>query len=431
MEHKSTPLDRGSPGLLSDGTACLRDGEEFTILHESGGSEKVDFDQAVKQTINRDLFSENKWDGLWDRSRSVDTSVVIDKRGFAYTIIVPRYSNLKTAALLWSSAGCRDWHALALSSTNATIERPDTFNDQSGPPTILSYENYGALTGSRLWLDVFEIAKGEVRRSNGFGALVADNSLLVANHSGGGNSTYTTAQAIFIVYPTTDHSAPGTQAMGRQFDRRTGQWVGEAEPIGRSTTRVTPDDHDIPAIAMKADGKAIVVIGAHHAIFQMLTARAANSLTSGWTAPELVGAPTLGPEYSSYSYVSLNVSRRGTINIVARAEGRRYIFELVQFRKTGDGGWTNWPGGLPHRVIATPNRQYYGVWHQQMTETESGRLYLSFDYVANQLTDEEAQMLGLAGEKKYDCRISRCFYRNVPEIEPRTLVSDDEGLTWH
>jgi len=66
-----------------------------------------------------------------------------------------------------------------------------------------------------------------------------------------------------------------------------------------------------------------------------------------------------------------------------------------------------------------------------VTVDRSGRLYLSFAYWANQLTAQEAESLGLANAPRYDCAKDRCFYIGGPDIEPRTLVSDDEGLTWH
>jgi hypothetical protein len=428
--HMPTPLDAGSPAFEPDGTACLRHGNTLTILRSDGRDEEMDFDSAAKHAINQSLFPMGLWDGSWDRSRAVDPSVVIDRHGVAYTIIVPRYSNLKTAVLLWSSDTCHTWHALALTGRSATLEHSDAFNDQSGPPAVLSFEIYGSQTGNHLWLDLFELVDSEVKQAKGSGALVADNSLLEGNHSGGGNSTFTTPDKILVVYPTTDRAAPGTQSVGRQFDRRAGSWSAPAAPIGRSTTKVTPDNHDIPAITMGPGGKAIVVIGAHHALLQMQIAKAADSITAGWSAPEIIGSPGLGAEYASYSYVSLTMSRQGTINIVARAEGYRWLFELVQFRKTANGSWNDWPGGRPHRIIAIPNRPAYGLWHQRVTADRAGRLYLSIAYVANQLTVEEANLLHVANARTFDCRSDRCFYTGVPDLEPRTLISDDDGMTW-
>jgi hypothetical protein len=60
-----------------------------------------------------------------------------------------------------------------------------------------------------------------------------------------------------------------------------------------------------------------------------------------------------------------------------------------------------------------------------------GKLYLNFRYFPNDLSEDEAGRLGIAGNARKDCAQSRCWYNSAPELEPRTLVSDDNGANWH
>jgi hypothetical protein len=219
-------------------------------------------------------------------------------------------------------------------------------------------------------------------------------------------------------------------SVGRSFDRDKGVWTGPPVPIGRSTTRKGPDDHDLPAITFGPDGRAVVVVGAHHAVLEMYTAKQPASVTSGWSRPEPVGDPQRGAQFAEYSYASLNMSKTGTINIVSRNEGDNGYYQLIQFRRLAGGSWTDWPGGLPHRLIATPSRHAYGSWRQRVNQMPDGELVLSFSYFPNQLTDAEAANLHLDPHKdasQCDPHTHRCWYVKAPIMIPRTLVSRDEG----
>lgn len=222
----------------------------------------------------------------------------------------------------------------------------------------------------------------------------------------------------------------GTLSVAREFNLARANWEGPAAPIGRSTTKVGPDNHDLPAITVDPSGRPLVVIGAHHATFLMYSARRPNSVLGGWTPPEAVGAPQLGRRFAEYSYVSLNMARDGIINIIARAEYRGGRYELVQLRRTPRLGWQRWPGGAPDRTIAMPRRNSYAVWRQRISMAPDGALYLSFAYMPNSLTGAEAAVLGLAPPRPADCRADRCWYRDAPTIGALTLVSRDNGATW-
>ncbi len=428
--HRASAWDGGSPGFGPSGNACLRAGGAVVRLPRGGRAERFDFDAAAAAAIDRDLMRGGRWDRRRDASLLVDTNIVFDAGGTAYTLVVPRYSNLKTAALLWSRDGCRTWRATATTGRNATLEKPVRGTDRAAPPTVLSFDYYGNARGPHLWLDLYARRGDGVVRATPAPVPVADDSLLVANHSGGGNSTLTLPGRIIVAYPTVQGGG-GTQSVAREWDRRAGRWLGAAQEIARSTTSgAGPDNHDLPALALLPSGHVVAVIGAHHAVLRMVTSNAPGTVARGWSAPETIGAPEQGRAFQQYSYVSLNVSRTGTINVVARAEGRQAHYDLVQLRKPAGGTWTSWPGGTPQRTIAAPDRALYAAWRQRVSEGPGGALYLSFAYFPNRLADDEAKALGLADAPRRDCAKDRCWYQDAPTLRPVTLVSTDDGATW-
>lgn len=430
-DHRASALDGGSPGFAPSGDACLRAGGEVVRIAPGGRSERVDFDGAAATAIDRDLMRGTRWDRRRDTTLLVDNNIVFDAGGTAYTLVVPRYSNLKTAALLWSTDGCRSWRAVATTGRNATLEKSVRGTDRTAPPTVLSYEYYGNARGPQLWLDLYARRGDALVRATPAPVKVADDSLLVSNHSGGGNSTLTLRDRIIIAYPTVQSAGGGTQSVAREYDRRSGQWLTDAQEIARSTTRgAGPDNHDLPALALLPSGRIVAVIGAHHAVLRMATSNAPGTIRKGWGAPETIGAPERGRQFQQYSYTSLNVSRTGTINIVARAEGRQAHYDLVQLRKPAGGEWTSWAGGEPQRTIASPDRALYAAWRQRVSEGPDGKLYLSFAYYPNRLADDEAKALGLADAPRRNCAKERCWYQDAPTLRPVTLVSDDDGATW-
>jgi hypothetical protein len=410
-----------------DGLVCARKAEKLIVKMPGKGSITLEMADLARTAIERDVLN-GPWDGGWDRSLMVDTTVRFDDGGRAYTLIIPRASNLKAAVLLWSTDGCRSWHGFGLVGRNATMEKTDTFNDHASPPTIVSFERYGGNNGSRLWLDALTFKGIELHRAWDRPVLIADNSLLVANHSGGGNSTFTTPGRIVVAYPTTDGTAEGTASVTREIDRRTGQWAGGPKLLGRSTSSTGgPDNHDLAALSMLPSGHLLAVIGAHHSRFKVYESLRPGTALGGWGTPTVLGNNV----QNQFSYVSLNVSRAGVINIIARSEWRDGFYELVQFRRNSNRQWQVWPGGALARPIAIPNRHAYVAWRQRLTMGPDGELYLDFAYYANRLTDAEANQLQLPYRDRAACATGRCWYNNAPTSEGITLVSTDDGASWN
>jgi hypothetical protein len=433
-DHASSVMDQGSPGFDSVNTAYIRSGGTIFVAKDGRQISQIDLNAAAHTAIDRDIFKKpGAWDGQWDRSFLVDTAIVFDDQDRAYTIIVPRASNLQHAVLLWSGDHGKSWSALPLAGRDATLEKPDAFNDHARPPTVLSNEYYGARGGGRLWLETFAV-RGNAVGHDGF-QLLSNRNLLSENHSGAGNSSFTTKTKIFVVYATTDKSGykwgRGTLSVARQYDRASHKLEGEEVPIGRSTTLKGPDPHDIPAITGDAAGQLTVVIGAHHAMLQTVQSREPGSVLSGFTDPQPIGNPNR-PQDSSFSYESLDMSRDGTLNMISRAEGDSTLYQLVQFRRPAGSDWTVWPNRYHYRVIARPNRPSYVAWRQRVTVDRNGVLYLHLRYYLNSLTADEAKSIGVAGTPTQSCDArGRCWYVNSPDLQPDTLVSRDDGLTWH
>lgn len=426
-DHRVSTLDAGIPAEGPAGQLCLRSGTALIRLGRSRAAETLDFSALARTAIRRDVQPD--WDGHWDHSLMVDTKIVFDAQGRAYTLVIPRLSNLTQAVLLWSRDACKSWQAIRLVSRNAAIEGRGVFTDRALPPTILSHEMFGAQQGRRLWLELFRWDGAQlVRRAPPL--LAAEDSLYTANHSGGGNATFTGGGRVVLVYPKADEKRQGTLAVARELDLVTLSWTGGPVPIARSTTKLGGDNHDLPAITRLPSGGLIVVIGAHHARLQVVESCDTSGSVRCWKTPITLGDPEKGRAYSEYTYSSLNVSRLGVVNIIARAEGRIGHYDLVQFRRSAQGSWTEWLGGLPHRPVVVIHRPAYGAWRQQVSESPSGRLYLHFAYWPNSLTLSEAMVLGLDAPASDQCAQGRCWYANVPTLSPRTLISDDDGLTW-
>lgn len=423
-----TGFDLGAPAWSDKNTAFVRDGNIIWQFRD-GASSALDFARAAKDAIDRDIFGGAvSWDLKFDSGAFADNQLVFDAAGVAYTLIIPRNSNLSRAALLYSVDRLKSWRAVPLVARNAMLEKRDSFNDRSGPPAVVSFENYGAFHGKRIWLQVFAFHE-KLLTSLGPPLLADNSSILEAGHSGAGNVVISTKKSVFLVYPVDDGGKSGTASYIRQFNKESLNWDGPAIFLARSNTKVGRDPHDAPAITIDSFGVLHVVIGAHQEMFQYTESHVAYSIFGGWTAPVNIGEPRRGALYGRYTYPSLNISKDQTINIIARSEGNGYRFELVQMRKPWGMPFETWQG-LAHKVIASPERSYYGVWRHKVTVDDDGNIYLHFSYWPNQLTHKESDVLHLNEADISNCRLDRCWYNNVPYLQTMTLISRDTGNTW-
>jgi hypothetical protein len=428
----------GAPGFDESDAAYVRAGSIISVASADGTIRKIDFVNAAAAAIDRDIFRGiGVWDKRWDGGQMIDDRIVFDDSGFAYTILTPRYSNLKHGVLLFSVDKCRSWRAYPLLGLSGSLEGRDSFNEHASPPAVISFDTYGAARGSNLWLQRFSVrgsALKEVAK-----AVVSQRSLLGPNHSGGGNSTFTRGARTFVVFPSLerpDHTQSGTAIYARElvltgdgFQGRAPRFLGYAGDIS-VVKSVTSDPHCIPAIVGDAEGRLHVVFGAHHGMLKYTVSKEPLNIDRGWNPLQLLGEPMSNGRYGSYTYVSLNMDRSGLLNIFARSEGDRYHFQLVQLQIKLGGTIRVWPGGLRHRVVAEPGRSFYAAWRQRTSMDRAGRLYLHFKYWPSDFSELESEQLSTQRGSPTGCHAHRCFYPNAPYLFPTTLFSEDGGNTF-
>lgn len=422
----------GLPAFDRAGTAYFRSGTRIVARSRVGETEVIGFEAAMTAAVNR-MMAPIVWDGRWEDGPFVDEKIVFDEADFAYTTITPRYSNLKTAVLLFSADKARTWTAHALTGVSAAIEGRDSFNDLSTPPAVLSFDTYGNVAGTNLWLHVFSRGdNGSLVRE--FDGLVSDRSLLGPNHSGGANSAISTRGKIAIAFPSSVPPASGgagTEILLRQYDRARRLLddrivsAGVAGDVARQPAG--PDPHSIPGFTADKAGKLYLFYGAHHGLLKYATSKKPSDVFGGWNAPTAFGNP-IPTAYGSYTYLSISMDSYQKIHLFTRYAGDRYKFQLVHMVKPNGRGFRTY-AGQSHQVIVDPSRQMYAAYRQQSTVDRAGNIYVFFQYWPNQLTELEALLLSVSTDPKTDCVADRCFYRYRRHLFPTTLVFRSGGDT--
>lgn len=353
------------------------------------------------------------WDGAFATGPFAEEHVAFDADGDAYTIVNATRSSLGQALLLHSGDGGRSWRPHPIGAGFARMERLDGHNDFTYPPPILLMSGPG-----RSHLDLIV----PVKRDDG--ALdvstrvrVSEESLLVSNHSGGGNSLCSQGDLVHIVWPgrTPVPGRDGTPQLAATYDRRAGT-LTEPVLLGFGGSGV-PDPHNLPAIAADSRGVLHVVLGAHHDPFHYTRSLEPRSVTGGWTEPVAFGEPKRSPQEGSYTYAGWVCGPDDTLHCVSRWAGAGYFFRLSYMRKPRDGDWEL----RPHLVI--PFGGNYSVYYHKLNIDRRGRLLVNYVYTrAARFPDEVA-----AHTKKHPLSDPDAAFINK---EPCLLVSDDGGDTW-
>lgn len=423
-------ISRGLPAQSPKGTVCVRDGNLVYVKELAGGWETHNIIDAETFIRSLALGIDVTWDRNFDKSRMVSNDIVFNSEGDAFTILTPRHSNLDRALLLFSRDGCRTWGGLPLTGRSAVLEKPDAFNDHSGVPTVLSFEGYGPYMPGRLWLERFKVEKGTVRPVAS--RLIGKDTNVTPIHSGGGNLSFTRGDRIFVVFPRALNGNLGTLQFVQTFDRGTLRPRSHARLVGSSFTAVGPDVHDLPAITMTLEGRLRIILGGHHAALGITEGKVPMSIDGGWTPIYKVASKRLQTgEVSSFTYPGVNTSLNGDLNIFARFEGRGYRFELAQIRLGARSDISTIEDAALMRILATNERRNYAAWRNQASfNPKTGALFLNFRFWPNELNDQERSDLNLPADGGTNCRNGRCWYGNVPDINPLTLVSEDGGSSW-
>ena len=88
----------------------------------------------------------------------------------------------------------------------------------------------------------------------------------------------------------------------------------------------------------------------------------------------------------------------------------------------------------PHKYLMVPFRNMYSCWYHKMSLDRQGRLFLSYIYYANQLSDAqlESYKAKWPDETPTDVTQHAGNWRwGLTPHDPGMLVSDDKGDSWH
>lgn len=445
----------GTPGFDSLGNGYFRLGNKIIKKKIDNSYTSIDFSKELSRVLNNEIFAEKKikWDEKWDKSAMVDDRIVFDNKDRAYTLVTPYQSNLKFAVLLYSLDKCQTWHGIPLKGNSAALEMRDGFNDLSGVPAVLSFGVDGTMgdkVSNNLWLHSFYFdANNAIRSYFENGKLIASNSLLSVNHSGGGNSVITRSGKIFVVYPGAtlpEGVDSGTPNYICQVSKNLSKsnspickYLGVAGDINKTGMVVAPDAHHIPAITVDKDGQLTVVFGSHLGMFKMTQSEDNLNIEGDWSEPVLIGELLIkksngSTRYGSYTYVGLATSPKNeSMIIIARTEEFSAHYQLVEMIKPHGEDFKTWADGsqqIKHRVLVEPGRSYYAAYRHRISFDKSGNFYLHFKYWPGQLTTTEAALFDLKTTDSCDISGKRCMYHDMKHLFPTTLKSTDDALTF-
>lgn len=227
-------------------------------------------------------------------------------------------------------------------------------------------------------------------------------------------------------------SAPFYLGSSSRWDRETQSLCNPGKRIG-SGDPVPPDPHDFPAICADAQGTLHVIIGAHGRQLQYTRSPAPPTPNAPrkWLYAEPIGKPRCA---SQHSYPALVCDRKGTLHLVARSStvtSPGGYYGLVYFRRPGAGPWSD-----PVTLVDSWH-PLYTDWYHELTLDRDDRLFLKYEFMADQLTAAEAAAYRARwpgdGLVKDDpaCAAAVCWYSgSVRAHDPAIILSDDGGDSW-
>ena len=328
----------------------------------------------------------------------------------------------------------------------------------SGPPALLIHQNYDEQDGtlqtprSLTLVTVDEAIPGQLTLSAAIP--VASDNIGADLHSGEGGSLVTIGSKIHIVFavrnPTsgTDEFVATYNKTTRAFEtgQRTVTYPGNPLNAPRVLLATMPnadgsyvaDDHDQPAIGRDSQNYLHVVLGGHHVDFKYLKSLAANSSTSGWSMPVLVGVQSGGANYNEYSYPSLTFDQYDNLYVAARWMDGSYTARLVVMKKAAASSAFS-----PLTTLVTASRPGYGVWYHKMSVDPWSRLWLSYEYMPDYLSttgnpselSQYAALLSVSYGRAVTltpeiCGAPPCADDGLLPLPAAALVSNDLGATW-
>jgi hypothetical protein len=386
----------------------IRFGDTIQTPAGSGGWADLPFSDAV-EALHPD------WDGAFSTGYFAEEHVVFDDSGDAYTICNATRSSLGRIYLLYSRDRCRSWQAYEIGSGYARLERRDGHNDLSACPAVLVFTTGSAGT-LRLLIPRKTVSGGlDVSRN----VVLSTDSLLVPNHSGGGNSVVTVGERTHVFFPgrtpRPGEETAGTPEYAVTYDRKTGALTGPVF-LGLGGAG-KPDAHNLPAVCADSEGFLHVVLGSHHEPFKYTRSLEPNSVVGGWTAPEPFGTLKRSTSEGSYTYVGLVCDSHDTLHCVGRWAGDSYTFKLAYLRKKKDAAWEG------NRDLVVPFKGGYHVWYHKLTVDSRDRLFLN--YVCRAAISRADDVASFA-KKWPGAELDTRFLTASPCL----LMSDDGGDSW-
>ncbi|MEZ6191944.1 MAG: BNR-4 repeat-containing protein [Phycisphaerales bacterium] len=405
-------------GFDTDNRPYIRDGGVVQTPDEAGGWTRL----AIAPSI-AEYFRERGETTTFEITGGefVDQRVVFDDQGDAYTLVEARHADGDKLFLLHSRDKCVTWSVHLLPPLrHARLEFRDGHNTMTDPPAVLIYK------GNELGVILPRRAKDGSLTLNQ-SVTVSEDSLLVPNHSGGGNSVITVGGRVFVVFPS-QSALPndnGSPQYVTALSRETGEILVAPTLLG-SVGVSGPDPHYMPAITADSRGYLHVVLGSHNDSLYYLKS-AAPLDASRWSTPKPIGKQRI-PTDGGHTYPALLCDAQDRLHVVTRWAGDGYYFRLAYLR--GDADTKRWE---PQRVLVQPFRNMYSNWYHHLSMDREGRLFLNYRYYANQLNDDQLR----AYRQKWPNdglpppgSVSKSWQPQVKPHDPAMLFSDDGGTTW-
>ena len=355
------------------------------------------------------------WDGKFMQGYFADEHVVFDDAGDAYTTVNATRSSIGRIFLLHSRDRCRTWKAYTVGLGYARLERRDGHTRLTRPPALLIHDS-----GMRGVLQLVLPEKRpdgtlDVSRSK----VISEDSLLVSNHSGGGNSVITLGDRVIVAFPGRT-PLPGKEKAGTpqyivSYDLTTHRL--SAPVLLGLGGHGPPDAHNLPVIAADSQGTLHAVLGAHHEPFLYTHSLQPGAIEDGWSEPVRIGTPKRRAAEGSYTYVGLVCDPADTLHVVGRWAGDSYTFKLAYLRKKQGQPWE------ANRDLVIPFKGNYHVWYHKLTLDGRGRLFLNYVCRADtKRSDEVPSFL-----RKWPTRPPEGSFLTQSHC---LLMSDDGGDSW-
>ena len=351
----------------------------------------------------------------------VDRRITFDSDGDCYTLVTVGSGTTPEQFYLHSEDGGVTWTAYLLPGTMryAKLEFNATATVIGVPPSVVLFNDSGLLqlvTPSKS-LGVITIPSAI--------QITASDSLMLPQHSGGGNvvCSYSTTD-IFVAWPskTPPVSGTGTVQYLTRVDR-SGQTVTSTTSMGQSNSTKIVDDHDCPAILVDSTGVVHFILGAHHGDIKY-----GYSSTPWTTMSTLETVASKHPTGGGHTYMALVADSSDDLYLVTRNADGSYDFKISFYKQTS-GTWAF----VEHLVL--PGRIFYGIYYHSLSiYTDDTLVFTSPGLLAAQISASEYTIYNgywpgeLTNTPDSSGKIQ--FQSTQKPHFPMVFVSDDNGDTW-